>query len=103
LSGGGERLEPVGLALPQGDHHADPAAARERRAHPLAAMERDTGGHRVGERVIDRDIEDDIRDQPGSRPPSLARASYSRRASLRSSHAMRLYSWPGLRRRNAGW
>ncbi len=33
----------------------------------------------------------------------VRRLSYSRLASLRSSHAMRLYSCPGLRRRNAGW
>ena len=37
------------------------------------------------------------------RDPSPERASYSRRASLRSSQAMRRNSGPGLRSRKAGW
>ena len=98
-----ERLQGGRVAFTEPDHHPHTAPAVEWRAHPLAPGHAEARRDRVGERVVDGDIEDDIRDQPSVRPPSFARASYSRRASFRSSQAMRLNSWPGLRSRNAGW
>src|SRR5262249_14114100 len=116
-------LERGGVGVAHGDDHADPRAAVKRGAHALAAPEGRPRRDRVGERLTPRQVEHYVADHVGRRPDPIriaaapprrqadgpggaeapTRRSYSRRASLRSSQAMRLNSCPGLRSRNAGW
>src|SRR3989442_348913 len=93
-----ERLQPGRVAVAKADDDADALGAAERGGDALADGERPVGRHAIRKRVVERNVERDV----GERHRVL-RLSYSRRASLRSSQAMRLYSGPGLRRRNAGW
>src|SRR5439155_17007449 len=99
IDDGAERLEVPVAALAHGDHEPDARTAAQRRAHALAGLDRDVVGDAIGEGVWDGNVEDEIRDAHYR----VRRWSYSRFASLRSSHAMRRYSGPGLRSRNAGW
>src|SRR5207253_8666009 len=91
LDGPQARLVPFA----EGHHHAHAGAApAERRPHPLAARELQVAGKEIREGMVERKVEHHLRDHP------LVKRSHSRRASLRSSQAMRLYWSPGLRSRN---
>ena len=92
-----ERLQSGGVAVAKADDDADALGAAQRGGDALADGQRPAGRHAIRERMIEGNVERDV----GERHRVL-RLSYSRRASLRSSQAMRLYSGPGLRRRNAG-
>ena len=113
LDGALQRLQP-GRDRPRGAPTTTPTRARPWSGALTRCPRRDRQpvGHDVGERMIERNIEDDVGDHERARAERLSgrwarqravRRSYSRRASLRSSQAMRLYSWPGLRSRKAGW
>ena len=105
---GGGVNEPRDRSQPRAHHgffaHAHdqphPLGAAEGRRHTLSRADGQVRGNAVRKRLIDRRVEHHVGDARGHR---VRRWSYSRLASLRSSQAMRLYSCPGLRRRNAGW
>src|SRR6185369_9970276 len=87
-----------GLVLAQCHDHAGAIGTPERGDDTLARGEPPVVGDAIRERMRQRSIERDVGDDH-----RVLRWSYSLLASLRSSQAIRLNSWPGLRSRNAGW
>jgi len=92
-----ERLQPRVGAVPDADDHAHARGTAKRRDHALTSGERPAVGHAVRERMGDGNVE--------ATSAMVVTAFFCGRTpvgELEVFQAMRLYSSPGLRRRNAG-
>jgi len=75
------------VALAESDDDADALGPAERRRDALTEGERPARRHAIREWMVERNVEGNV-----GEVHRVLRLSYSRRASLRSSQAMRLYS-----------